>query len=73
MKLAAALLCCAALVGCASKPMVWDRAGSTEDDFHRDRGQCIQAAFSVPLADNFQKQAVFVSCMQGKGWRERPA
>lgn len=67
------LIAIATLAGCASSPdMVWVRDGSTEDEFMRDRGQCIQAMYSVPLADNFQKMAVYSGCMQGKGWRSVP-
>lgn len=58
-------------VGCATREQtVWVKPGSTEDEFLRDRGQCIQATFSVPFATAFQQTAVFVGCMQGKGWRE---
>ncbi|QIM51599.1 hypothetical protein [Hydrogenophaga crocea] len=68
-----ALVLAAVLAGCASQPKtVWVKAGSTEDEFMRDRGQCMQATFSVPLATKMQQMMVYASCMQGKGWREVP-
>ena len=72
MKLLA--LCAAALlVGCATKPeMMWYRDGSTQDEFLRDRGQCIQSTFSATFATTFQQMAIFSGCMQGKGWQEVP-
>jgi hypothetical protein len=74
MKFAIPLLLVACMAGCATQPKtVWYKAGSTEDEFMRDRGQCIQATFSAPLATTFQQMAIFSGCMQGKGWQERPA
>lgn len=73
MRTLAMFLAAATLSGCAAKPeTVWNRAGSTEDEFLRDRGQCIQATFSAPLATQFQQAAIFSGCMQGKGWQEVP-
>ena len=59
------------LAGCATQQAtVWVKDGSTQDEFARDRGQCIQSTYSVPLASTFQQMAVFSGCMQGKGWQE---
>lgn len=63
-----ALVVLAALVGCASKKYQWEKAGASQDDFHRDRGQCMQSTFSTPLAGAMQQQMIYASCMQGKGW-----
>lgn len=57
-----------ALAGCASKQYQWEKSGSSQDEFHRDRGQCMQSTFSMPFAGPMQQQMVFASCMQGKGW-----
>lgn len=56
------------LGACASKQYRWEKAGATQDDFHRDRGQCMQATFSTPLAGSMQQQMIYASCMNGKGW-----
>ena len=58
----------AVLVGCASPEYRWEKAGGTADEFHRDRGQCIQSMMSVPLASTYDKMAIYSSCLQGKGW-----
>lgn len=56
------------LAGCASKQYQWEKSGASQDDFHRDRGQCMQATFSTPLAGAMQQQMIYASCMNGKGW-----
>lgn len=61
------------LTACASGgDMRWEKPGGTSDDFHRDRGQCIQAMMSVPLATTNDKMAIYASCLQGKGWYSVP-
>lgn len=65
---AVVLLSLVVVAGCAQKQYHWEKSGSTPDEFHRDRGQCMQATFSTPLATTMQQQAIFASCMQGKGW-----
>jgi hypothetical protein len=70
---AAAFVCALLLAGCATQPeTVWYKAGASNDEFMRDRGQCIQATFSATFATTFQQAAIFTGCMQGKGWQERP-
>lgn len=44
----------------------WEKAGSTADEFARDRGQCVSQAFAAPTS--FQQSAILIGCMQGKGW-----
>lgn len=58
----------AVLAGCASPEYRWEKAGGTADEFHRDRGQCIQSMMSVPFATTQDKMAIYSSCLQGKGW-----
>lgn len=62
------ILAAALLAGCASPKYQWMKDGSTAQDFHQDRGQCMQAMFSTPLIGAMQQQAIYASCMQGKGW-----
>lgn len=57
-----------AIAGCASPEYRWEKSGASADEFHRDRGQCMQATFGMPFAGPMQQQMVFASCMQGKGW-----
>lgn len=72
MRIAAALTALA-LAGCATgNDFTWEKAGGTQDEFHRDRGQCMQATFSMPFAAAQQQMAVYSSCMQGKGWYAVP-
>lgn len=68
---------CVILAGCASaggggagggSNMRWEKQGGTQDEFHRDRGQCIQAMMSTPFATTNDKMAIYASCLQGKGW-----
>jgi hypothetical protein len=63
-------ICVAAIVlaGCASKQYQWEKSGATQDEFHRDRGQCMQATFSSTFATAMQQQMIYASCMNGKGW-----
>lgn len=63
-----------ALSACASggNDFRWEKQGGTTDDFHRDRGQCIQSMMSVPLATTNDKMAIYWSCLQGKGWYAVP-
>lgn len=67
-----------ALAGCAAqqqKQMLWDKQGWNQADASADEGQCRAQALSVPGAMNnmVQVAAVFGSCMQGKGYYQRPA
>lgn len=54
------------LAGCATKQGGWDKPGATEQDFHKDRGQCVAQAYAAPTT--FQQSAIVIGCMQGKGW-----
>ena len=68
-----AALTALALAGCATgNDFTWEKAGGTQDEFHRDRGQCLQAMSSVPLAGVQQQMMVYSSCLQGKGWYAVP-
>jgi hypothetical protein len=69
MRVLTALAILAALAGCASKPLQWEKPGSTQADFHQDRGQCMERVFSSTFASAYQQRGIFVSCMAGKGWQ----
>lgn len=58
------------LFGCAdcASQQVWVRAGSTQDDFYRDQGQCKAQGFGIAGVSLLQAAIVFNTCMQGKGW-----
>lgn len=59
----------ALLASCATPETVWVRAGSTEQEFHRDAGQCrAQAVGSSPFMNSLQIAVVYSGCMEGKGW-----
>lgn len=68
MKTALTLTAVTLLAGCASPQYQWMKTGATQQEFHQDRGQCMQATFSTPLAGAMQQQMIYASCMQGKGW-----
>jgi hypothetical protein len=60
------------LAACAQTEKGWDKPGATEDEFYRDRGQCVAQAYAAPTA--MQQTMIMAGCMQGKGWVwvERP-
>lgn len=68
MKKIAMLAGAVAIAGCATPEYRWEKPGGTADEFHRDRGQCLQAMSSVPLATTNDKMMIYSSCLQGKGW-----
>jgi hypothetical protein len=58
------------LSGCAAqKELVWDKPGSSQQQFYQDLGQCRAQAFSVASGNLYQIAIVQNSCMQGKGWQ----
>lgn len=61
------------LVGCAREKRGWYRDGATEEDFYRDRGQCVAQASAAPFGP-MSDQALLImgGCMQGKGWYMKP-
>lgn len=64
------------LCGCATQPMIWDKQGWNQREASADEGQCKAQALSIPGALTYatvQTAAVFASCMQGKGYYQRPA
>lgn len=63
------------LAGCQSAPQqpqyTWQKPGATEDEFNIDQGQCRAQGLGSPFGPmSYQAAAVFMSCMQGKGWRQ---
>lgn len=57
------------LSACATQPeQVWHKAGSSEQQFDMDKGQCNAQAFSIPGGSLMQIAIVQNSCMRGKGW-----
>lgn len=72
MKLICAALTVALFVGCATEPEKrWYKAGSTEQTFAMDQGQCQAQALGVPGMNGIQVALVYQACMQGKGWESR--
>jgi hypothetical protein len=71
-QLAILAACAAALSACAQQQQQWhwERAGATDSDFYRDRGQCNAQAFGVPGGSLLQVVLVQHSCLQGKGWEK---
>lgn len=65
-----AILLCAVLLmsGCAMFETTWRKAGSTEEDFFRDDGECKAQAYAA-TSHGLRQQLIFQSCMKGKGWR----
>lgn len=64
------------LAGCATQQtMIWDKQGWNQREYAADEGQCKAQALSVPgaMTNAIQVAAVFSSCMQGKGYHQRPA
>lgn len=69
MKLLSVLAAAALLAGClATTETRWEKPGATSQQFHQDRGQCMERVFSSTFANAYQQQGIFVSCMAGKGW-----
>ena len=59
------------LSGCESMRQpeyVWEKPGSTYNDFRMDSGQCMAQAASVPGMPLIQVAIVHSNCMAGKGW-----
>jgi hypothetical protein len=56
-----------ALSACATKQGGWDKPGATDQEFQQDRGQCVAQAYAAP--SNYQRQAIMIGCMSGKGWQ----
>lgn len=83
-KLAAALALSTAIGGCVPPPITWIKPGATTQSFAQDKLVCIQVATSTvggftaigtPMmlavaadANNQQKQQVFNTCMEAKGY-----
>lgn len=62
-----------ALAGCATQPeWYWYKEGATDAQFTAESGQCRAQAFSVAGAALQQVAIVYTSCLQGKGWIQRP-
>lgn len=55
------------LAGCATKQGGWEKPGATNQEFMRDRGDCVSRAFVAPAA--YQQSAIITGCMQSKGWQ----
>lgn len=53
------------MVGCRT-PLVYEKPGSTEDDFHRDNGAC--QAYATAAGVPYQGRNIYDACMRGKGW-----
>lgn len=71
MKLATIVIALLLLVGCESmkpKEYVWEKPGSTQQDFYMDAGQCKAQAASVPGMVLMQVAIVYSNCMAGRGW-----
>lgn len=67
------LLICLALAGCAAEQNFRWNGNGTQEDLSRDAGQCQSQAFGVPFATRERVTIVYLSCMQGKGWRLQEA
>jgi len=53
--------------GCASSGG-WYKPNATTDDFHRDRGECLNDARKYNRTNLMFDPVLFSSCMQSKGW-----
>lgn len=74
MKALVIALAAALLSGClATTKTLWAKPGSTDDDFHRDQGQCQERAFSIPGGGLERAVIVYEACMRGRGWHQVPA
>lgn len=54
------------LAACATTEGGWEKPGASNQDFTQDNGQCVAQAFATPTI--YQRQAIMIGCMQGKGW-----
>jgi hypothetical protein len=73
MRLQIAALCLV-VQGCA--PMVWDKAGATEQDFKRDSYGCERDVrqsgyYGQGLGAQLEMQAFYKRCMEANGWTAR--
>lgn len=60
-----------ALVGCASVPEhKFSKAGASEADFHRDKTQCDDEAFTAGNLFGLKYIEARNSCMVKKGWTQ---
>ena len=74
IRMTSLLLIFGVFVGCANQndKWAWFKAGSTQQDFNMDDGQCRAQAFSIVGAPMIQRVIVMQNCMIGKGWEKQP-
>lgn len=56
------------LAGCASRQLLWEKPGASQQDFEMDRGQCQAQAFGAPGMYAVQVAMIYNACMRGRGW-----
>lgn len=50
------------VLGCAQKPIIWDRQGASQEKFNKDNGECLQSAqVYTPPVSTPQPQGQMVS------------
>ena len=71
MKILVGLGVALSMVGCASLPdYKFSKAGASEADFHRDKTQCDDEAFTAGNLFGLKYIEVRNSCMVKKGWTQ---
>lgn len=81
----ATIVATVALVGCAAKPLIWDKSGGTQSEFDADQSFCqydvqkatqgtdptLRTVFGQELDRAMRQRDLMLSCMRMKGYTLR--
>ncbi len=68
------VFCTMAFFGCIQhqqKKFMWYKPDSTDEDFYRDRGQCVSEARAGNRTTLLFDPIIFSGCMAGRGWHQQ--